>query len=63
MDTEQLSLAVIAFVESHLLQPTPMERVVEDTIKASIEGLEETKKAFKSKQVAKVKKDLESLLK
>lgn len=58
---EDLTIAIIYFVASHLLQKAPLEKETAETIQGAVEILRASKKSFKSKQVAEARKSLEKL--
>lgn len=61
LSPEQMTVALIYFTISHLLQKSPMEDETEEKIKKAIELLEDSKKSFKSKQIAEARKILEGI--
>ena len=61
LSPEQMTIALIYFIISHLLLKSPMEDETQGRIKEAIKLLEDTKKSFKSKQIAEARKILEGI--
>ena len=61
LSPEQMTIAMIYFIVSHLLQRSPMEDETQEKIKRAIELLEDSKKNFKSRQIAEARKILEGI--
>ena len=57
-----MTIAMIWFVASHILQKAPMEDENLEKIKRAVQLLENSKSSFKSKQVAEARKILEEVL-
>ncbi len=58
---EEMTIAIIYFVASHLLQKSPLEEDTEEKLQEAIRLLEVSKSSFKSKQIAKARKLLEEI--
>lgn len=61
LSPEQMTLALIEFLISHLLLKSPIEDGDFKKIKRAIALLEDSKKSFKSKQIAEARKILEGI--
>lgn len=61
LSPEQMTIAMIYFIISHLLQKSPMEAETQEKVKRAIALLEDSKKNFKSKQIAEARKILEGI--
>ena len=62
LSPEDMTVAMIYFVASHILQKPPLEVEVQDKIKEAAKLLEDSKKSFKSQQVAAARKILQGIL-
>jgi len=61
LSAEDMTIAMIWFVASHILQKAPMEDEKLEKIKRAIRLLEDSKSSFKSKQIAEARKILEEV--
>ena len=62
LSEKEMTDAIIYFTASHILQKAPLERTTVEKIEFAVEKLKETKKSFKSQQIAEARKILEGLL-
>ena len=62
LSVENMTDALIYFTASHILQRSPLEEEVAERIKSAVTLLEDSKKSFRSKQIAEARRSLNEII-